>query len=83
MHVVIRKSAQIQMYVCVCCGRGNIKDASTKRDMQKYLSKCHYHEDEQPYCPNFRLGYIADQARENFSELCKTVSSAQFDVLML
>lgn len=65
------------------CGRGNIKDASTKRDMQKYLNKCHYHEDNEPYCPNFRLGYIADQARENFSELCKTVSSAQFDVFML
>ncbi|XP_049435322.1 P2X purinoceptor 2 isoform X1 [Epinephelus fuscoguttatus] len=52
--------------------RGNIKDASNKRDMQKYLNKCHYHEEKEPYCPNFRLGYIADQARENFTELCKT-----------
>ncbi|KAM9361054.1 P2X purinoceptor 2 isoform 2-T2 [Symphorus nematophorus] len=52
--------------------RGNIKDASNKRDMQKYLNKCHYHEEKEPYCPNFRLGYIADQARENFSELCRT-----------
>uniref|UniRef100_A0A8C7ZGL9 P2X purinoceptor n=1 Tax=Oryzias sinensis TaxID=183150 RepID=A0A8C7ZGL9_9TELE len=25
-----------------------------------------------PYCPNFRLGYIASQARESFSELCRT-----------
>lgn len=55
-------------------GRGNIKDASNKRDMQKYLNKCHYNEEKEPYCPNFRLGYIADQARENFSELCRTVS---------
>lgn len=42
--------------------------------MQKYLSKCLYDEEKEPYCPNFRLGYIADQARENFSELCRTVS---------
>lgn len=55
-------------------GRGNIKDASNKRDMKKYLSKCHYNEEKEAYCPNFRLGYIADQARENFGELCKTVS---------
>ncbi|XP_031165203.1 P2X purinoceptor 2 [Sander lucioperca] len=52
--------------------RGNIKDASNKRDMKKYLSKCHYNEEKEAYCPNFRLGYIADQARENFGELCKT-----------
>ncbi|KAI3372885.1 hypothetical protein L3Q82_023326 [Scortum barcoo] len=52
--------------------RGNIKDASNKRDMQKYLSKCHYDEEKEPYCPNFRLGFIANQARENFSELCRT-----------
>lgn len=57
-------------------GRGNIKDTSNKREVQKYLSKCHYHEDKDPYCPNFRLGYIATQARENFSELCRTVSFA-------
>ncbi|KAM9858757.1 P2X purinoceptor 2 [Aulostomus maculatus] len=52
--------------------RGNIKDASNKRKMHKYISKCHYDEEKEPYCPNFRLGFIADQARENFSELCKT-----------
>ncbi len=42
--------------------------------MQRYLSKCHYDEEREPYCPNFRLGFIAEQARENFSELCRTVS---------
>lgn len=50
--------------------------------MQKYLSKCHYHTDKEPYCPNFRLGYIATQARENFSELCRTVSFAQGCLLL-
>lgn len=54
--------------------RGNIKDASNKRNMHKYLNKCHYDEETEPYCPNFRLGYIANQARENFNELCRTVS---------
>ncbi|KAK0155045.1 P2X purinoceptor 2 [Merluccius polli] len=52
--------------------RGNIKVAPNKRKRQKYLSKCHYDEKKEPYCPIFRLGYIADQARENFDELCKT-----------
>ncbi|XP_077942837.1 P2X purinoceptor 2 [Gasterosteus aculeatus] len=52
--------------------RGNIKDARSKRDIQKYLSRCHYNEEKEPYCPNFRLGYIADQAGEDFSELCRT-----------
>lgn len=50
--------------------------------MQKYLSKCHYHTDKEPYCPNFRLGYIATQARENFSELCRTVSFAYQSLLL-
>lgn len=45
--------------------------------MHKYLSKCHYDEEKEPYCPNFRLGFIADHARENFSELCKTVSMSK------
>lgn len=49
--------------------------------MQKYLNKCHYDEDKEPYCPNFRLGYIAEKARENFSELCRTVSSKCFVLL--
>uniref|UniRef100_A0A672G6C4 P2X purinoceptor n=1 Tax=Salarias fasciatus TaxID=181472 RepID=A0A672G6C4_SALFA len=52
--------------------RGNIKNDLKKRDLQKYLSKCQYDEEKEPYCPNFRLGYIAKQARENFNELCKT-----------
>ncbi|KAM8865218.1 P2X purinoceptor 2 [Synchiropus picturatus] len=52
--------------------KGNIKQASNKRDIYKYLSKCHYDEEKEPYCPNFRLGYIAEKARENFHELCKT-----------
>ncbi|XP_053181670.1 P2X purinoceptor 2 [Scomber japonicus] len=52
--------------------RGNIKDASNKRNLHKYLTRCHYDEEKEPYCPNFRLGYIAERARENFSELCRT-----------
>ncbi|KAG8012053.1 P2X purinoceptor 2 [Nibea albiflora] len=52
--------------------RGNIKEAANKRDMHKYLNKCHYDEEKEPYCPNFRLGYIAEKARESFSKLCKT-----------
>ncbi|KAM9465407.1 P2X purinoceptor 2 isoform 1-T1 [Salvelinus alpinus] len=50
--------------------RGNIKP--NKRNGQKYLNKCHYNEKKHPYCPIFRLGYIAEQAREKFSELCRT-----------
>jgi len=53
--------------------RGNIKEAPHKKK-KRYLNKCHYDEDKDPYCPNFRLGYIANQARENFTELCRTVS---------
>ncbi|XP_047448265.1 P2X purinoceptor 2 [Mugil cephalus] len=52
--------------------RGNIKDASTKREVKRYLNKCNYDKEKEPYCPNFSLGYIAAQARENFSELCRT-----------
>ncbi|XP_072243081.1 P2X purinoceptor 2 [Leuresthes tenuis] len=51
--------------------RGNIKEAPHKKK-KRYLNKCHYDEDKEPYCPNFRLGYIANQARENFTELCRT-----------
>lgn len=54
--------------------RVNAKYASKGSKKHKYLKKCHYHEETDPYCPNFRLGYIANQARENFSELCRTVS---------
>ncbi|KAM9744124.1 P2X purinoceptor 2 [Menidia menidia] len=51
--------------------RGNIKRAEYRKT-KRYLNKCHYHEDSEPYCPNFRLGYIANKARENFTELCRT-----------
>ncbi|KAL7836858.1 hypothetical protein AOLI_G00281420 [Acnodon oligacanthus] len=47
--------------------RGNIKPRKPKK-----LLKCNYHPDTNPYCPVFRLGYIAEQAREKFSELCRT-----------
>ncbi|XP_004072454.1 P2X purinoceptor 2 [Oryzias latipes] len=52
--------------------RGNIEDSLGKRRKRKYLNKCQYNEETDPYCPNFRLGYIASQARESFSELCRT-----------
>ncbi|XP_017560497.2 P2X purinoceptor 2 [Pygocentrus nattereri] len=47
--------------------RGNIKPRKPKK-----LLKCNYHPDTNPYCPVFKLGYIAEQAREKFSELCRT-----------
>ncbi|XP_072520932.1 P2X purinoceptor 2 [Salminus brasiliensis] len=47
--------------------RGNIKPRKPKK-----LLKCHYHPETNPYCPVFRLGYIAEHAREKFSELCET-----------
>ncbi|XP_062874022.1 P2X purinoceptor 2 [Trichomycterus rosablanca] len=47
--------------------RINIKPRKPKK-----LLKCHYHPETNPYCPVFRLGYIAEQAREQFSELCRT-----------
>uniref|UniRef100_A0A8C1HBI9 P2X purinoceptor n=1 Tax=Cyprinus carpio carpio TaxID=630221 RepID=A0A8C1HBI9_CYPCA len=47
--------------------RGNIKPNKPKK-----LLRCHYHPVTNPYCPVFRLGFIAAQAREKFSELCRT-----------
>ncbi|KAL7839917.1 hypothetical protein SRHO_G00265750 [Serrasalmus rhombeus] len=47
--------------------RGNIKPRKPKK-----LLKCNYHPDTNPYCPVFKLGYIAEQAREKFRELCRT-----------
>ncbi|XP_008416951.1 P2X purinoceptor 2 isoform X1 [Poecilia reticulata] len=47
-------------------------ESPTGMKTKKYLKRCHYHEENAPYCPNFRLGYIANQARENFTELCRT-----------
>ncbi|XP_035022313.1 P2X purinoceptor 2 [Hippoglossus stenolepis] len=64
--VLIRNSIHFPKFKVL---RGNLKD---RRDMKKYLSKCHYDEETDPYCPKFRLGYIANKARENFTELCKT-----------
>ncbi|KAG7263402.1 hypothetical protein CRUP_007408, partial [Coryphaenoides rupestris] len=52
--------------------RINTKAASKKRERRRYLNRCHYDKEKEPYCPIFRLGYIADQARENFTELCRT-----------
>lgn len=51
--------------------RGNTRP----RKKVKYMPRCHYNEETHPYCPVFRLGYIAEQAREEFSELCRTVST--------
>ncbi|XP_063050395.1 P2X purinoceptor 2 [Engraulis encrasicolus] len=48
--------------------RGNTRP----RKKVKYMPRCHYNEETHPYCPVFRLGYIAEQAREEFSELCRT-----------
>ncbi|XP_026101015.1 P2X purinoceptor 2-like [Carassius auratus] len=47
--------------------RSNIKPKKRKK-----LERCHYHPDTNPYCPVFRLGFIAEQAQEKFSELCRT-----------
>ncbi|XP_055017798.1 P2X purinoceptor 2 [Boleophthalmus pectinirostris] len=52
--------------------RGNTKHAENKTMLRKYLKKCHYDEEKEPYCPNFKLGYIANKAREDFKELCLT-----------
>nr|XP_004668931.2 P2X purinoceptor 2 isoform X2 [Jaculus jaculus] len=44
--------------------KGNI--ASQKND---YLKRCTFDSDFDPYCPIFRLGFIVEQAGENFEEL--------------
>lgn len=48
--------------------RGNI--ASQKND---YLKHCTFDQDHDPYCPIFRLGFIVEQAGENFTELAHKV----------
>lgn len=48
--------------------RGNI--ASQKSD---YLKHCTFDQDSDPYCPIFRLGFIVEQAGENFTELAHKV----------
>ncbi|XP_055462142.1 P2X purinoceptor 2 isoform X2 [Psammomys obesus] len=44
--------------------KGNI--ASLKND---YLKHCTFDQDSDPYCPIFKLGFIVEQAGENFTEL--------------
>lgn len=48
--------------------RGNI--ASQKID---YLKHCTFDQDSDPYCPIFKLGFIVEQAGENFTELAHKV----------
>lgn len=38
-----------------------------------YLKHCTFHEVSDLYCPIFKLGYIVEQAGENFTELAHTV----------
>uniref|UniRef100_A0A8C4H2X3 P2X purinoceptor n=1 Tax=Dicentrarchus labrax TaxID=13489 RepID=A0A8C4H2X3_DICLA len=71
-YAALREPALVEAINFTVFIRNSIHFPKFKRDMQKYLNKCHYDEEKEPYCPNFRLGYIADQARENFSELCRT-----------
>ncbi|XP_060048680.1 P2X purinoceptor 2 isoform X2 [Erinaceus europaeus] len=47
--------------------KGNIE---TRRD--GYLKHCTFHETSDLYCPIFRLGFIVEQAGENFTELALT-----------
>lgn len=48
--------------------RGNIEN---RKD--GYLKHCTFHEVSDLYCPIFKLGYIVEQAGENFTELAHTV----------
>lgn len=48
--------------------RGNLE---TRRD--GYLKHCTFHEASDLYCPIFKLGFIVEQAGENFTELAHTV----------
>ncbi|CAL8335255.1 unnamed protein product [Gadus morhua 'NCC'] len=52
--------------------RANVKDFPKKRQLSQYLARCHYHAVTEPYCPVFRLGYIAQRARQDWAELCQT-----------
>lgn len=47
--------------------RGNIAS-------QKNLKHCTFDQDSDPYCPIFKLGFIVEQAGENFTELAHKVS---------
>ncbi|XP_025072391.1 P2X purinoceptor 2 isoform X3 [Alligator sinensis] len=46
--------------------KGNIKD-----DKNGYLKRCTFNETSDLYCPIFRLGFIVEQAGENFTELAE------------
>ncbi|KAJ7309580.1 hypothetical protein JRQ81_007632 [Phrynocephalus forsythii] len=46
--------------------KGNIKD-----DKDGYLRSCTFNETTDLYCPIFKLGFIVDQAGENFSTLAE------------
>lgn len=48
--------------------RGNIENRKGG-----YLKHCTFHEVSDLYCPIFKLGYIVEQAGENFTELAHTV----------
>ncbi|KAF4011822.1 hypothetical protein G4228_004181 [Cervus hanglu yarkandensis] len=47
--------------------KGNIEN---RKD--GYLKRCTFHEVSDLYCPIFKLGYIVEQAGENFTELAHT-----------
>ena len=51
--------------------RGNIEH---RKD--GYLKRCTFDEVSDPYCPIFKLGFIVEQAGENFTELAHTVRRA-------
>ena len=48
--------------------RGNIE---SRKD--GYLKHCTFHEVSDLYCPIFKLGYIVEQAGENFTQLAHAV----------
>lgn len=48
--------------------RGNIEN---RKD--GYLKHCTFHEVSDLYCPIFKLGYIVEQAGENFTQLAHSV----------
>lgn len=53
--------------------RGNIKDYE-----DGYLRSCTFNETTDLYCPIFKLGFIVDQAGENFSALAEKVNKMTF-----
>ncbi|KAG8515039.1 P2X purinoceptor 2 [Galemys pyrenaicus] len=51
--------------------KGNIQTSE-----EGYLKRCSFHTVSDLYCPIFKLGFIVEQAGENFTELAHTVSLA-------